>query len=65
MDTGGASPFELISTTILHIKAYDAKHVADPYHKKADTHCQPILGWLYLAHTNKLPTFAAIPSINP
>ena len=65
MDTGGASSSELISTAILRIKSYDAKHVVDPDHIHADTHYQLILGLLYLAHQNQLSTFATVPLIDP
>ena len=64
MDTGGASAAELCAAAILRIRAHNKENEATPNHVRADTHCKPILGWLWLAATQKLPSFAAVPSID-
>ena len=64
MDMGGASAAELFAAAILRIRAHNEENEAILNHVRADTHYRPILVWLWLAATQKLPSFAAIPSVD-
>ena len=61
---GGSSIPELIMTAMTTIKAFDEEHKDEADVPSANTNCQLIVNWLFLAHGKSLATFASIPSID-